>query len=138
MQNISCHIAIHADPTAVFAALTDPLGIGTWWRLHHLGAPKHRGRRTGSPGRKVVTTIEVADITPTAHIAWKVLNSDAPGNWAGTIISFHLAARDNGTHLTFSHRGLTTTRILHQRIKAAWEAYMAGLKQYVEDVANAA
>lgn len=133
MQNISCHIAIHAHPAAVFGALTDPLGIGTWWRLHNLGAPKHRGRRAATPGRKVVTTIQVADITPTAHISWMVLNSDAPGNWAGSTISFHLAAQGGGTLLTFTHRGLHTTRQLHQRIKAAWEAYMESLKRYVED-----
>jgi len=133
MQNISCHIAISATPAAVFGALADPLGIATWWRLHNLGVPKHGRRRANTTGRKVVTTIEVADITPTAHIAWKVLRSDAPGNWTGTTISFHIAAQGEGTQLTFTHRGLTTTRALHQRIKAAWKAYMVGLKRYVEE-----
>ncbi len=134
MPDIRHTMTIEATPQQIWPALTTAEGVGGWWTL---GDAMLTGE-FGAPGefsfqsRDVTSRIEVTVLDPPAHVAWRAIESNAPGGWAGTTITVDLTAEGDGARLDFAHRGFAEDNEGYRRVVAGWAHYLQNLKRAIE------
>jgi uncharacterized protein YndB with AHSA1/START domain len=114
--------------------LTTVEGLAGWWSLGETtveGDPGVRGPFTFR-SRAVVTHLGVTALDPPAHLAWRATESNAPGGWDGTTITFDLTPNDKGTRLYFAHRGFAEDNEGYRKVTAGWAHYLQNLKRLIE------
>lgn len=130
---------IAASPDTVYAALTTAAGLRGWWtencdvdtavggQLHFRFGQTRKTLRIDSlvPAREVIWTCTAA------HIAVDRLTDK--GEWVGTRLVFRLTPRaGGGTHLDFTHEGLTPALACHDLCRDGWQHFLGSLQQLAE------
>src|SRR5262249_44815446 len=87
--------------------------------------------------RTRTTRIRVSELEPFRRVVWNVTQSDAPGDWNGTTITFVLTGEGEGTKVTFSHRGFASANEAFHVVTRGWAYYLASLQRLLERGAGA-
>ena len=133
MPDILHLLTIHASPERVYQALATAEGIRNWWTREAELDPKLGG--TGEfrfYEGKGVTKVRVDALEPPVRLGWTVIAANAPGGWAGTKITFDLAAKGSDTVLSFAHRGFKQADEGYALVTTGWAYYLVSLQQYLE------
>ena len=122
-------------PEQALAAAADPRA---WWVAMIEGSAEGVGDRfvVDVPGlhhaELVVTSAE-----PGRHLAWAVQRSGADHeieDWVGTVITFDIAATDDGSEVTLTHHGLHPGLECHEVCSTAWDHHLdVGLRALLID-----
>ena len=132
MPDIMHLVTIDAAPALVFDALATADGVRSWWTRDadlaaHVGG---RGEFRFYGGSKI-TQVEIVELTPSARVGWKVLDSFR-SEWRGTTITFDLRPDDDGTKLLFAHRGFPLPDDDYALCTTGWGIYLGSLKTLLE------
>lgn len=136
MPDILHFLRLSAPVERAFDAVSTAEGVRKWWtrdcdienRVGGLGS-------FGFYDRKTVTTVTVEALEPPRRVSWRVIDSPAPGGWPGTLIGFDLRPDEsdqNGTFLSFSHRGYAEANEGFAIVTTGWAYYLFSLKQHLE------
>ena len=117
-------------PGAVFDALTSADAITTWW-VPATGSGAAGGEITLMFGGQEVR-IRVDEADRPARVRWTVLVSVPLPDWAGTAITFDIAAAGDGSAVLFTHHGLTPQLECYAMCRAGWTQYLASLADYAD------
>ena len=134
MADIEHQLSIGASAERIWPSLTTAEGLSGWWTLGET-------RLEGDPGaigififrsRAGVTHLEVLSLSQPRQITWRPIESNAPGSWRGTAITFDLFIVHGKTRLEFAHRGLADDDEGYRKVQAGWAHYLQNLKRFVE------
>lgn len=134
MAAIAIQRIVAAAPGRVFAALTQPDGIGHWW-TNDLNVTAEVGSlaefRFGGWG-DVVFRFEVAELNPDEQVRW-MYRFGSESQWAGTSITWRLAPVQNGTQVFFTHEGFAQVEESYiNTVRGNWAYFLDSLKSYLE------
>lgn len=134
MPDIEHQVLIVAPPDWVWPALTTNQGLSRWWSLGETVLAGDAGRlgHFEFRSRAVVTRLKVVALDAQTRLVWRTIESNAPGGWNGTSISFDLTALAGGTRLDFAHRGFAEDNDGYRKVTAGWAHYLNNLKVLVE------
>ena len=130
MPDIFHDFPIRSSRTAVFSAMTTPLGLDQWWTLEsagssHAGSEYALGFGPGYDWRARVTRCE-------ADSAFELEMTRADADWMGTRVGFQLESRGDSTWVRFYHSGWPLQNE-HYRISCCcWAMYLRVLRRYLE------
>lgn len=131
MADILLDLPIRAARERVFAAVSTPAGLDSWWTKRSSGDPARPGTEYQlwfGPEYDWRGTI-IRSASPT-EFALRLVEADP--DWMGTVVQFDLEARDSGTWLRFGHLGWPSVNE-HYRISAnCWAAYLRILRRSLE------
>jgi uncharacterized protein YndB with AHSA1/START domain len=132
MADIMHLVKIAAPLERVYEALTTTEGIRNWWtRDAELDATiDGTGTFRFNDGASV-TTVTVKELEAPLHVVWKTVSSFRP-EWLGTTIHFDLRAENDGTVVSFAHRGFKEADERYAQITTAWGVDLHNLKEYLE------
>ena len=111
-----------AQPERVFAALTDPEGLGRWFAVRCEARPRvgSRARFEFGPGEEAAFVVEM--LIPTAVVQWRCTESSPDlAAWRGTTVRFELYPRDEGCDLHLRHSGFSQEDDAFARATRRWE-----------------
>jgi len=130
MPDILHELPIQADRARVFAAVSTPAGLDTWWTLHASGTPQPGADYALNFGPEYAWRARVTACVPDRSFALELTAADA--DWLGTRVSFELERRDAATWLRFAHTGWPSTN-QHYRISCTcWAMYLRILRRSLE------
>ena len=127
MPDIEHEITIKAYPDQVFEALTTTDGLRGWWTRDAM-----IGKQTGEVAfmnRKVITKIKVVKLVQDKHVGWQITDSNAPGGWGNSTITFDLSGE---TTVKLAHRRLSDDGEGFALTNDGWKFYLESLKKYLE------
>lgn len=133
MPDILHMVPIDSEPGAIYGALTEQVGLSSWWTDDVQAEPREGSQSTFRfEGGMVVMRMEVDQLKPPKRVAWKVLDP-APPEWDGTMITFDISENEQGgSNLMFGHRGWESTDGSFPAINYNWAYYLTSLKDYLE------
>jgi uncharacterized protein YndB with AHSA1/START domain len=113
----------------VFAALTDPARLSSWW-VKASGSGLQGGELTFLfPVEKLVVRVDRAN---RSIVQWSPLVCEPLPDWVGTTITFTLSeTRNGGSQLDFRHAGLAQLACF-EMCREGWEYYLPSLVDYVD------
>ncbi|CAM3490723.1 SRPBCC domain-containing protein [Occultella aeris] len=125
-QDYTTTIAVARAAEDVFADISD---VGAWW-----GVIEGRADAVGAEFVYEVPDIHyskfrVTELVAGERIVWRVLDSRLTfvadeREWDGTEIHFDLAARSDGTDVTFTHVGLNPGGECYDVCSTAWQHFI--------------
>ncbi len=104
MHDIVHQLTIHAAPAQVFAAVSTPEGLASWWTDDVSGgADEGESFTVGFGEHRAAMTFRIDALEPPslAHLTC----TDGPEEWPGTQVAFRLADHDGDTVVRFWHGG---------------------------------
>lgn len=128
-----------ANPATVYAALTTPEGLSSWWTPECDVEAKVGGTiRVRFGGTRKAMRIE--SLEPEREVRWLCTEAHIDvdrlahkDEWVGTQLAFRLTPEANGhTRLDFEHRGLVPTFECYDLCSNGWRHFLGSLHQYVE------
>ncbi len=137
MADILHDLPIRAPRGVVFAAISTPAGLDTWWTKRARGAPRLGAEYELWFGpeydwRAVVTACE-----PDSTFELRMTRAD--GDWLGTRVGFRLdgapaggVASDGHTRLRFAHTGWPTANDHCRTSNHCWAMYLRILRRHLE------
>jgi uncharacterized protein YndB with AHSA1/START domain len=134
MAEILHKITIAAPPAAVYAALTEELGLARWWTEKVQAEPKIgavcRFRFDADTG----PDMEVAGLDRAKRVHWRCVKHgpDPKHEWVGTELFFELEPEGANTVLRFSHRRWPEGSDFMRYCSMKWATYLLGLKGLLE------
>jgi len=134
MADIHHLLRISAPRTQVYAALTEAEHVRCWWTPE-----TDLDRQADGEGvfrfadAAVLTRIRIATLDAPVRVVWKVVESNAPGNWIGTEIAFVLSEDGAGTIIRFTHRDFPEADDGFARVSTGWAHYLTNLKRYLDN-----
>jgi len=125
-------VKIHASSDRVYQAITTAEGVRNWW-TRDTNLESHIGGtgEFGFYGHRFVVNVRVQDLTPNAHVGWRMMSSGQPA-FEGTTIAFDLRPAGGDTMLAFAHRGFKHADDGFASATTRWGFYLVSLKQYLE------
>ena len=127
---------VDQTPEAAFAAIVDPRA---WWSGEFDGGAEKLGDVFTYRYKDIhYSKQEVTELVPGERVAWQVLEGtlnfvEDKTEWVGTIITFDIAAKDDGTEVIFTHVGLKPAVECYDTCSDAWTSLIRGsLKQLIE------
>jgi hypothetical protein len=130
-------IELDRSPNDVFAAIAD---VGHWWLGDVAGEADHVDAEFSYRYQDLHdSTQRVTVFEPGRRIVWDVLDSSLsfvaePQPWTGSRIVFDLEPSNEGTRLTFTHKGLTPAKQCYDACSAGWDHFVLGsLRQFAEN-----
>jgi uncharacterized protein YndB with AHSA1/START domain len=137
MNHYRQSLVIEANPDAVYAALTSPEGLRSWWSqdcdvstavggtIHFRFGRNHKDMRI----ERLEQNREVRWLCTGAYMAAAHLTRR--DEWVGTHIVFRLTG-DRRTRLDFEHLGLVPAFECYGLCSDGWRYFIASLQQFVE------
>jgi uncharacterized protein YndB with AHSA1/START domain len=131
MPEILLEVPIAATPERVYAAITEPAGLSSWWTPAVVAEPK-----VGSVaefrfgGGRFIVKMEITALEPCRAVRWAV-RQGAP-DWAGTHVSWDLSPVEQGTRVRFGHREYASADGSFAGAAFNWAWYLSSLKDYLE------
>lgn len=126
-----CHdFPIKGSAAQVFAAISSPEGLNSWWSKTCTGTPCEGaeydfGFGPGYDWRAVVT-----QCLPDSVFEFEMTQADE--DWTGSRLNFKLGGNESITNVVFRHSGWPQENE-HFRISCyCWAMYLRHLKRYVE------
>jgi len=128
-QNFTSSFTVGQNPAEVYNAINNVRG---WWT----GAVEGSSATVGDefsyryPGAHY-SRQKVTELVPGEKVVWHVVDAHLegpydPGEWTGTEISFEIAPQEDGTEVSFSHRGLTPAFECYDTCSSAWGFFVNG------------
>ena len=137
VQGIAGYTAVktfRSSPDAVLAAFATTDAISSWWGPT-TGSADVGGRFRAdfsSDGQSRYHDVMVITLEP-GRVVWTSLAAPHHhGEWEGTTMTFELAAKGEGTELSFRHAGLTPHLECYGNCSAGWGQVLASLVDYVD------
>jgi uncharacterized protein YndB with AHSA1/START domain len=130
MPDILLDLPIAATPAAVFAAVSTPAGLDTWWTLSAAGIPAigSEYQLLFGPGHQWKARV----VRYAPERAFELLITTADADWRGTRVAVTLEDRGERTWLRFAHRGWRR-RNEHYRVSCnCWPCYLRILRRSLE------
>lgn len=130
MADIRHHFLIHAPKSDVFAALSTPQGLDTWWTKRSSGEPVvgHTYQLWFGPEHHWQAVVRRC--VPGAAFVLEITSADA--DWMGTRVAFELEQKGETTHVQFDHTGWPAENDHYHISTYCWAMYLRLLKRYVE------
>jgi uncharacterized protein YndB with AHSA1/START domain len=101
MAEIEQQIPIKAAPDKVYAAITTPAGLRSWWTADTKAEEKVGGKAEfGFDKRGTVFRMKIEKLDPGKSVVWNC-HGDHP-EWVGTILTWELRPEGDGTTLRFA------------------------------------
>lgn len=128
-------LILAAPQEKVWAYLTDPDKIGTWF--HKPKTPFEVGaayEKVGATSGDVLVTGEVLKMTPMSELEYTF--TIAPLNGADTNVHWLLEVVESGTRLTLTHTGLPEGDApfgLLTALDGGWDGHLADLRSQLKD-----
>ncbi|MEO7965538.1 MAG: SRPBCC domain-containing protein [Gemmatimonadaceae bacterium] len=131
MPEILHDFPINATPEEVFAAVSTPTGLDSWWTLRSTGAAAEGQCFQLDFGPDYVWRARVTECRPAE--AFELEMVEAMPDWTGSTVRFDLSeAVGGGTQLRFAHRGWDETSE-HFRISSfCWAMYLRIMRRKLE------
>ncbi len=131
-EDYTAQLHVAAPPAAVFAALTTVDGLSSWWTTA-TGDGYQGGELRFTFNSDVPLVVRVEAAERDCLVRWACVSYPPVADWAGTTISFELAAgSDGGCELSFRHHGLTPQLECYQDCRRGWDHFIPSLRTYVE------
>lgn len=140
-DSIVGEVFIEASPEAVFAALTDPKKLATWWgddATYHADqwtidlrvGGKWRSEGKSVQGQAFTVEGEYLEIDPPRVLAytWRPSWTETPP----TRVRFELTAEKNGTRLEVTHSGFSGYENARQNHAMGWPTVLGWLQKFAE------
>ena len=125
------HLRIDALVERVYAALTQPTGLASWWTKDTRATPTLRSvAQFGFNNRQTIFKMHIDALEPNKLVRWRCLG-DHP-EWTDTEVIFELTPDAHGMILRFSHLKWKSTDGILARCSYDWARYLTSLKSYVE------
>jgi len=126
-ESYTAEFTVPRTPHQVYGAINDVRG---WWEETIAGPTHEQGDEFTHwvPG-VYYARIRVEQILPGKRISWRVLDNwmsfiGDQSEWKGTEIRFDLTPTDDGTHVRFTHVGLTPLDECFEVCRDAWGMYV--------------
>src|SRR5262249_26867357 len=126
-----CEFFIKAPIDQVFASISTPSGLDTWWTKSSSGEPGLDADYVLDFGPGYQWRAKVSRHEPPTRFELHV--TEAHEDWLGTRVGFELRAPGNGkTRVTFRHSGWPEANE-HWRVSCyCWPAYLRLLRRHLE------
>lgn len=129
-------ITVSKTPAQAFNAITD---MRAWWSEEIKGETNGVDAIFDYHHRDVHRCkMRLAELVPEKRVAWVVTENyfdfvTDQDEWVGTRVIFDLAAKENGTQITFTHQGLAPQHECYDICANAWSGYITGsLRDLIE------
>lgn len=130
MADILHDLPIKAPIDRVFAAISTPEGLDTWWTKRATGTPEAAAVYTLSFGPGYDWRAQVIRFVSPKEFELDIVQAD--NDWLGTRVGFRLAPRDKAIWLRFSHCGWPSVNE-HYRVSCnCWAMYLRVLRRSLE------
>lgn len=139
MQAYRQNLLLHATPSAVYAALTTPEGLRSWW-TQDCDADTEAGGTIRLRFGRTHKEMRIVRLEPGREVRWLCVGAHIAATrltrkdeWVGTQIVFRLAAQDDThTRLEFEHTGLLPSLECYDICCDGWRHFLASLQAHVE------
>ena len=122
------HVAASAE--VLFAAISTPEGLNSWWTLESSGQPQIGTQYRFYFGPKYDWLATVVAAEADRSITWQMLR--AMDDWIPTCLEFRLSPDNGGCKVHFAHRGWQAESEHFAISNFCWGQLLKGLKDYVE------
>ena len=130
MADIYQDMPVKAPIGEVFAAISAPGGLDTWWTQRARGVPREGAEYELGFGPQCLWQARVTRCVANSEFELTLTRADA--DWTGTKVRFALERRDTLTLLHFSHTGWPDTNE-HFRVSThCWAMYLRILRRSLE------
>jgi len=131
MADIESELFINATIERVFAGISTPSGLDTWWTKSSSGTPGLGEMFDLDFGPGHEWRAQVSRYEPPTGFELQL--TTAHEDWLGTRVNFELSAQDNGqTRVKFRHTGWPQANE-HWRVSCyCWPAYLRLLRRNLE------
>lgn len=131
MPEMKHQIPIKAAPTKAFAALATQAGLRSWWTADTQAEERVGGKAEfGFDRRGMVFRMKIEQLEAGKRVVWSC-HGDHP-EWAGTTLTWDIAAENGTTVLRFTHSGWKAVTDFFAMCNSIWGELMYRLKAYVE------
>lgn len=130
MANIFHDFPIKAPIDRVFAAVSTPEGLDSWWTERSKGKPKQGEEYQLWFGPEHDWSAKVTRCERNSEFEIEMVRADK--DWLGTRVGLHLEDRGEATWVRFHHLGWRSENE-HYRISCnCWAAYLRILRRHLE------
>jgi len=130
MRDIVHELPIKASREAVFAAVTTPEGLDTWWTARSAGTPRLGAAYELWFGADYDWRATVSRCIAGSEFELRLVRAD--DDWRGTRIGFRLEPRDDATWLRFWHAGWPDANEHYRVSCTCWAMYLRILRRSLE------
>jgi uncharacterized protein YndB with AHSA1/START domain len=130
MADIVHELVIQAPSERVFAAVSTPAGLDSWWTERSAGKPALGASYALRFGPDFDWQAEVTRFEPL--VAFELTITNAGEDWTGTRIALHLQGNSHGTTVQFTHLGWPNANEHYRVTCYCWAMYLRLLRRYVE------
>jgi hypothetical protein len=127
IDNTTIELTVAATPTEVFDTIVD---VRSWWSGDLEGPTDELGAEFTYRHEDVHRSVQRVTALERGHlVAWHVVEGvlafvQHKQEWTGTDITFEIRPAEEGSHLRFSHRGLTPDLECFDACSGAWQYYI--------------
>ena len=131
MAELKHQIPIKTTPAKVFAALATQAGLRGWWTAETNAEERVGGKAEfGFDRRGMVFRMRIEELAPGKRVVWSC-SGDHP-EWAGTTLTWDIAAENGSTVLRFTHGGWKSVTDFCAACNSTWGELMYRLKDFLE------
>jgi len=128
-QNLTHAFTVHKTSDEAFAAIND---VRAWWSGDIDGVTDQLGAEWTYRYKDMhYSKQRIVELIPGKKVVWLVVDSylsfvKDKTEWNGTTITFDIAAKGDGTAVTFTHVGLAPDVECYEACSDAWGSYIKG------------
>lgn len=130
MADVLHDFPINAPPAQVFAAVTTPRGLDTWWTKSSSGMPDMDAEYSLQFGPEYDWRARVTRCVPDESFELELIR--AMEDWMGTRVRFDLEPTAQGTLLRFSHTGWPDASEHYRTSSFCWAMYLRVMRRSLE------
>jgi uncharacterized protein YndB with AHSA1/START domain len=130
MADIFHNFPIKAPVHEVFAAISTPEGLDSWWSKTCDASPAENAEYKLGFGPGYEWSAIASQWRPDSQFELQLTEAD--DDWRGTRIGFQLTEKNGVTEVSFQHRGWPEANEHYQISCFCWAMYLRLLKRYVE------
>lgn len=137
MKDYQKTITVNKPVSEVYAAITEH--IPDWWSNDFSGTSAQKDAQYNIAFGETRKTFEIIEAIHNKKVAWKCLKAhidmaalNNKSEWVGTTLFWTLKAGDEGTILTFLHKGLNQSFECYNVCESGWDYFIASLQAYLE------
>lgn len=126
-----CHdFPIKGSAAQVFAAISTPEGLDSWWTKTCRGTPREGAEYDLGFGQGHDWRALVTQCAPESVFELKMTHAD--DDWRGSSLNFKLKGDSDNTQVVFRHSGWPEENEHYRGSCYCWAMYLRHLKRYVE------
>lgn len=136
MKDYQKSIIVNISPAEVFTAITQH--IPDWWSDDFTGAAAQKGDQYHIAFGGTKKTFELVEAIPNQKVIWLCLkayiamdNLAKKDEWVGTRLIWNISPGDDGTTLTFLHKGLNKSFECYVVCEPAWDYFLESIKAFL-------